>query len=446
MRREHGLRLLGHLRIDEGRVVGLAELRPLLVHDLDVGAQLLDVLGEGLRHILPVGVVVGDGGDLLHVLPRGDDLGRRASFHRRVGGGAEDIRMQVLLSSQLIGLGDGRDQDDLVLLGDGRNSGTLGRGQRTHQELHLLLEDHLARHAHRLVGGGLAVAHDELDLLAEHAARRVDLVDEHARALDCGLAIEGGRSGQRHRHADLDGVLGCSRCDGQQRSHAREHPKRKTFHRFPPCDVIVDLIRLSVSPHRMSIGTEMANLTRPPPQTLPGWLGTVPAMRAEQHFDGRVVRCFDVRPKRTFALLSEAAAARPDGEAIVCGKRAADLPTIRADRRRVGERPGRPGRHARRPRRHIARQRNSLSRRRVRCAAAGGDRRADQHPRANSGIGLHARALRRQGAGARGGSGCSAPSHLGDAAAAASHCSVARRTARRSGSGRGQSTRGGTSR
>jgi acyl-CoA synthetase (AMP-forming)/AMP-acid ligase II len=46
----------------------------------------------------------------------------------------------------------------------------------------------------------------------------------------------------------------------------------------------------------------------------------VPAVRAEQHFDGRVVRCFDVRPKSTFALLSEAAAARPDGEAIVCAR------------------------------------------------------------------------------------------------------------------------------
>src|SRR5262249_8872443 len=50
------------------------------------------------------------------------------------------------------------------------------------------------------------------------------------------------------------------------------------------------------------------------------WLGTVPTMRAERHFDGRVVRCFAPRPTSTFALLAEAVSARPDGEAIVCGQ------------------------------------------------------------------------------------------------------------------------------
>lgn len=54
-------------------------------------------------------------------------------------------------------------------------------------------------------------------------------------------------------------------------------------------------------------------------QTLPGWLGVVPAMRAERHFDDRVVRCFAVRPTSTHALLAEAVATNPDGEAVVCG-------------------------------------------------------------------------------------------------------------------------------
>jgi long-chain acyl-CoA synthetase len=52
---------------------------------------------------------------------------------------------------------------------------------------------------------------------------------------------------------------------------------------------------------------------------MPAWLGIVPAIRSERHFASRVVRCFEARPKSTFALLSEAAASRPDGEAIVCG-------------------------------------------------------------------------------------------------------------------------------
>ena len=49
------------------------------------------------------------------------------------------------------------------------------------------------------------------------------------------------------------------------------------------------------------------------------WLGSVPPMRSELHFGDRVVRCFIARPKSTHALLAEAVASNPDGEAIVCG-------------------------------------------------------------------------------------------------------------------------------
>jgi acyl-CoA synthetase (AMP-forming)/AMP-acid ligase II len=51
----------------------------------------------------------------------------------------------------------------------------------------------------------------------------------------------------------------------------------------------------------------------------PAWLGAVPAMRAEAHFDGRVVRCFASRPRSAYALLEAAVARNPEGEAIVCG-------------------------------------------------------------------------------------------------------------------------------
>src|SRR5215472_6005429 len=64
----------------------------------------------------------------------------------------------------------------------------------------------------------------------------------------------------------------------------------------------------------------MRGATRSSLQTLPGWLGVVPAVRAERHFDDRVVSCFAVRPKSTHALLAEAVATNPDGEAIVCGE------------------------------------------------------------------------------------------------------------------------------
>jgi long-chain acyl-CoA synthetase len=50
------------------------------------------------------------------------------------------------------------------------------------------------------------------------------------------------------------------------------------------------------------------------------WLGAVPAMRPEQHFgDGRIVNCFADRPRSVFALLADAVARRPEGEALIDG-------------------------------------------------------------------------------------------------------------------------------
>src|SRR6266511_1065987 len=42
-RGKYRFRALSHLRVDEGRVISLAELRPLLVDDLDIAFNLLDV-------------------------------------------------------------------------------------------------------------------------------------------------------------------------------------------------------------------------------------------------------------------------------------------------------------------------------------------------------------------------------------------------------------------
>ena len=64
----------------------------------------------------------------------------------------------------------------------------------------------------------------------------------------------------------------------------------------------------------------MVDAARIPTRSAPEWLGTVPAMRSEQHFDGRVLRCFSARPKSSYALLAEAVTANPNGEALVCGE------------------------------------------------------------------------------------------------------------------------------
>jgi acyl-CoA synthetase (AMP-forming)/AMP-acid ligase II len=55
------------------------------------------------------------------------------------------------------------------------------------------------------------------------------------------------------------------------------------------------------------------------PDDEPRWLGPIPQVRSEVHFDGRVVRCFADRPPSMHALLAEAVGSNPDGEAVVCG-------------------------------------------------------------------------------------------------------------------------------
>lgn len=50
------------------------------------------------------------------------------------------------------------------------------------------------------------------------------------------------------------------------------------------------------------------------------WLADrLPEIRREVHYGSRVVRCFAERPTGLHALLEEAVAAKPDGEAVVCG-------------------------------------------------------------------------------------------------------------------------------
>lgn len=49
------------------------------------------------------------------------------------------------------------------------------------------------------------------------------------------------------------------------------------------------------------------------------WLGDIPRMRGERHFDGRVVRCFAERPVGFDAMLRASAIRHPNAEALVSG-------------------------------------------------------------------------------------------------------------------------------
>ena len=49
------------------------------------------------------------------------------------------------------------------------------------------------------------------------------------------------------------------------------------------------------------------------------WLGSIPEMRDERHFETRVVRCFGDRPGNVPEMLAAAARKNPSGEALICG-------------------------------------------------------------------------------------------------------------------------------
>lgn len=49
------------------------------------------------------------------------------------------------------------------------------------------------------------------------------------------------------------------------------------------------------------------------------WLGPIPALRHERHYDGRIVPCFADRPPGLSAMLADAVARNPGGEALICG-------------------------------------------------------------------------------------------------------------------------------
>ena len=48
---------------------------------------------------------------------------------------------------------------------------------------------------------------------------------------------------------------------------------------------------------------------------------SIPAMQLEARFGDRVVPAFSERPKSIWAMIADAAAQNPDGEALVCGER-----------------------------------------------------------------------------------------------------------------------------
>ena len=226
-----GIRLLAHLRRDEGREVGLAEFRPLLVDDLDVGAKLFQRLDEAGDRVAAIGIVGGDRGDGLDALEPGHLRRPGEALDIGVRGNAENVRVNMLWVRQDRALRRRGDEDDLVFLGDRRYRRRLGRSQGADEEIDVVLDDQFAGKAHRLIGVRLAVARQQLELAAKHAASGVDLGHRHLGAFQDRFAVNRGRSRQGDRKPDLDRLI--CRCGkrgegsggaGQRQNMSAEHP------------------------------------------------------------------------------------------------------------------------------------------------------------------------------------------------------------------------------
>src|SRR5205085_9330598 len=119
---------------------------------------------KGGNRIAAVGVIGRDRRHPLHLTPFRHQRGGGVALDCRVRGKAEDVGVKVLRGGQPRRFRDRGDEHDLVLLGDRRDRRRLGRGQRTGQKIDVVFDDQLARQAHRLGGGGLAVARQQLEL------------------------------------------------------------------------------------------------------------------------------------------------------------------------------------------------------------------------------------------------------------------------------------------
>ena len=199
-----GVRLLTHLRGDERSEVCFAQFRPFLVDDLDVGPELFQFGDKGRRGVAPIGIVGGDRRDGFDVLPLRHQRGAGLPLDSGIRGNPEDVGVQLRRLRQFGQLRRRRDEDNLVLLGDGRDRRRLGRGQGAGKEIDAVLDDQLACEAHCLVCVGLAVAGQQLELAAEHPAFGVDLGDRHLGALQNRNAIGRGGTRKRDRKPDFD--------------------------------------------------------------------------------------------------------------------------------------------------------------------------------------------------------------------------------------------------
>ena len=184
--------------------VDLAERRRLLGDEFDVGLRLLqerlEVLGRRLA-VFEIRI------DQRPALLLGGNRRRHQHGDLHVGRGAQAEGIFVaVLPGDLVGERLGGEEEHFLLAGKiGDREADVGE-ESPREHRHAFARHQFLGDAHRFARIGAVVARDHLELLAEHAAFGVDLLDRHLHALLVRVE-EGGHRLVAVQLADLDGLL-----------------------------------------------------------------------------------------------------------------------------------------------------------------------------------------------------------------------------------------------
>src|SRR5437899_2059104 len=211
-------------------------------HPHHLAAELLDRRLELAAVRLAHRVVGVEDVDLLAHLV--DDVpGEAVGLHPRVGLVAEVLLVELRRPHEL-GARHRIPVDRLVLLGDVHHGHGGAARDGANDELDVVLEDQLLGLAHGGRGLGLVVLGDHLDLVAEHAALGVQLLDGHLHEHRLVLAVALEDTDLAAEVADLDDLRLRERGRGQETAgdeqRRRHHQPGESLHEFLLDGVVVD--------------------------------------------------------------------------------------------------------------------------------------------------------------------------------------------------------------
>ncbi|MNU98443.1 hypothetical protein D3C71_885510 [compost metagenome] len=231
--------------------IDLAQRGRLLGHKLHIGLGRLKQLlerGHSRLTILVVGV---------HQRPALFLEGRCLGHHHRhlhVGGGTQTVGIAVaVLPDDLVGQWLTGQEEEFLLLGKVGQRQPDVREERAREHIDLFARHQFFGSAHGVARVGVVVADDELDLLAQHPTRCVDLIDRQLHAFLVGLQ-EGGLRLVAVDLANLDDILGvhhrgqreCQRGCGRGTHEVSSHRHGETPERWVGEGELVRLLGMVV--------------------------------------------------------------------------------------------------------------------------------------------------------------------------------------------------------